>query len=194
VLAEDVPAGGVSASGELLRFQQALAEELKACRRLGRVCSVLHLQLSGHPPEPSRILSLLLNRVRRADLVTHLEGGEFAILLPKTPRLGARRLGESLQELLCPTGSEGFTVGFGSVTFPEYEGSECELTARARGLLHGAAAPVAEASCPSGVGWRSATRSVLEWLSPKRPLGRSRRCGPLDCRASAGGRREPRPK
>lgn len=140
-------------------LQDALDREAARGRRTHRPFAVLRLDLE---PDPSAedlpwLAGILRHQIRRADLVAHLGGPAFGLLLPESDSPAAVTVAQKLRAAVVFAGPSTATVGFACCPADAAEGStllELADRALARGKARGGncvcGAPAAEGLPPAG--------------------------------------------
>ena len=136
-------------------FLQALRQELLRSKRHGLRAALLLLDLDnfkavnderGHV-EGDRVLmraaAVVREGVREIDVAARYGGGEFAVLLPDTSRLGAFVVAERIRRRIEDRFARGrsvVTVSGGIAVFPDDAGTPADLIVQADAGLYGAKA------------------------------------------------------
>src|SRR5690606_11128835 len=115
-------------------FDQTLASKIASARRAGTPLSLLLIDVdyfkrfndgNGHHAGDralTQVGDLILEHARRPrDLAARFGGDEFALIMPETPAVGARRVAQRLVEGACEldtprAGSPGITLSIGVYT------------------------------------------------------------------------------
>jgi diguanylate cyclase (GGDEF)-like protein len=139
-------------------FQESLALELLRSRRYERTFSLLLLDVDsfklyndthGHQAGDNLLRSLseiLQHWARKSDIVARYGGEEFVIILPETPKEGARIIAERLCQAIAETAFDGretqpfgkITVSIGVATFPDDAADGSSLVQQADEQLYAA--------------------------------------------------------
>lgn len=146
VLRAGAVARGDSLSHAAPELSAAIDAEVRRCRRTGRPMSVVLVEIdrfeelddkhgegSAQAAE-HQVTELLRSSAREIDLVSHLGGGQYGILLPETPDRGAALVSERLRVAIArwsPQTGVPLTASFGVAGWME----ELDVLAEAWGAL-----------------------------------------------------------
>ena len=133
---------------------EAVDREAARGRRTHRPFAVLRLDLEPGPTaeETSRLAAILRRQIRRADIVAHLGGAAFGLLLPESGPPAAVTVAQKLCAAVASIGPGTLTVGFACYPADASEGPillELADRALARGKARGGNC-VCEALPPAG--------------------------------------------
>lgn len=133
-------------------FELRVLEELERSRRYNSALSILLVDVDGfkalndqlgHMPGDDalrQLATLLLQQVRRADVVCRYGGDEFAILLPQTSGENALLAAEKLRNVIADLELSGISrplsVSIGVATFPENGATRDDLVKAADNALY----------------------------------------------------------
>ena len=141
-------------------LEEALHREAARGRRYRRPFVILRLDLEpgSTREEWPRLTSILRREIRRADLLAHLGGASFALLLPETEPAAADAVARKLRAAVTAAGPGGLCVGYACCPAAASEGAallelaeEALLQAKAQGGCCVCGTPAAEELPAPGV-------------------------------------------